>query len=234
MRAKTPASIAATLYHTPPLMSKWNPFVYGRSSVTPGRAGTKVRFCLSPLRMRGSRVVSPHKRRERQRQRHWMPDRAGHDRRRRGGQPCVPFGFASFDSAVATLRTSRTGRTGARVRFGLSPLRMRGSRVVSPHKRRERQRHWMPDRAGHDRRRRGGQPCVPFGFASFGSAVATLRTGRTGAKVRFCLSPLRMRGARVVSPHKRRERQRHWMPDRAGHDRGGGEGDLHGMLAKEF
>ena len=180
MRAKTPASDFrhAIPYPTPDVKTasvRLRPLVCHSCFFLLPLIGER-RLCLSqyplvchPCEREGPGsflLTNAEKQRSREaekqrRQRHWMPDRAGHDRGRRGGHPCVPFdfasfGFASFDSAVATLRTGRAGRTGARVRFGLSPLRTRGSRVVccmnGGERQRQRQKHWMPDRAGHDRK----------------------------------------------------------------------------------
>ncbi len=48
-------------------------------------------------------------------------------------------------------RTPSTNRTSLSLPF-LSSLRTRGSSVVAFHEWRKKQRHWMPDQAGHDRR----------------------------------------------------------------------------------
>ena len=59
----------------------------------------------------------------------------------------------------------------------------------------------------------GGGEGVILAYPSTSLPSASLRTSRTGARCRFCLSPLRTRGSRVVGFEHGGDRPRHWMPD---------------------
>ena len=126
-------------------------------------------FVLDIVNRGSSFFVENDRRRtdERQQQRCWMPDRAGHDRR--SGHPCAREdpGSLSFMNGVERQNTG----------FVLDIVNRGSSFFVENDRRRtderQQQRCWMPDRAGHDRKRQCilSTPALPVLSVAEGSVA---------------------------------------------------------------